>query len=295
MGETKRRTAHMLVEALKLPRQILITILLGNELINVSLSIVSAALISRTFAQGPIVETIISVALVTPMVLLLGEVVPQNLALRFAPLYSQIVILPLKVFSIITYPLRVVLTTVADLFIKLLGGSTTEQPMIMEQEYRHLIDLGKREGVIIEEEREIIHSIFEFTDKVVANIMTPANMIFTLPIDAPYEDILRKIKEARLSRVPFFAGEPNNIIGILHVRDLFAFDRRRRMGGAQDLNSILIKPLFVAPDQKLEELLRDFQQKRVHMAIVKEKEGPIRGVVTMDDVLEELFGEMEEQ
>jgi CBS domain containing-hemolysin-like protein len=285
----------MLVEALKLPRQILITILLGNELINVSLSIVSAALISRTFAKGPIMETIISVAIVTPMVLLLGEVVPKNLALRFAPLYSQIVIVPLRAFSIITYPFRVVLTAVADIFIKLMGGSTTEQPMIMEQEYRHLIDLGKQEGVIIEEEREIIHSIFEFTDKVVANIMTPATMIFALPIDAPYEEVLGKIKEARLSRIPFFAGEPNNIIGVLHVRDLFAFDRRRRMGGEQDLNSILIRPLFVSPNQKLEELLREFQQKRVHMAIVKEKEDPIRGVVTMDDVLEELFGEMEEQ
>jgi len=295
MRETKRKTAHMLVEALKLPRQILITILLGNELVNVSLSIASASLISRTFNKGPLVETILSVLLVTPMVLVLGEIVPKNLALRYAPLYSHFAIGPLRIFSRITYPFRIVLTAVADVFIKLLGGSASDQPMIMEQEYRQLVDLGRREGVIIEEERELIHNIFEFTDKVVSSIMTPATEIFSLPISLEYDDILIRLKKERYSRVPFYEGSPNNIVGILHVRDLFAHDRKRKAGQEEDFGTLLRKPIFVTPNLKLEELLLEFQKKRMHMAIVMKPKGSVDGLVTMDDVLEDLFGEIEEE
>ncbi len=294
MKETKKRPARMLTEALKRPRQILITILLGNELVNVSISIVSAALIAHTLRVGPLAETVVSVGVATPLVLILGEIVPKNLALRFAPSYSQFAIVPLKVFSSLVRPLRYALTSVADWFIRMMGGTVSERPMIMEQEYRHLVDLGRREGVIIEEEREIIHSIFEFSDKVVSSIMTPAERIFMLAVDTPYDEMLTRLKERLYSRVPIFAGTRNNIIGILHLRDLFAFDHRRRAGAEEDIRSILIEALFVEPDEKLENLLHQFQKQRVHMAVVRKDRGPIEGVVTMDDVLEDLFGEIEE-
>lgn len=294
LRESKRTAAQALVTALKKPRDVLITILLGNELVNVSISIVSAALIARVFRQGPIAETAISVALVTPLVLVLGEIVPKNLALRFATYYSQIAILPLRVFSVVTYPVRVVLTKVADFFIRLFGGTGGEQPLVMEQEYRQLVDLGRREGVIIEEERELIHNIFEFSDKVVSSIMTPVDKVFSLPVDLPYEEILERIKNNLYSRIPFYQDTPDNIIGILHVMDLFAFDRKRRAGGEQEIKSLLLTPLSVTRDHRLEDLLREFQKSRMHFAIVQNPAGPVEGIVTMDDVLENLFGEMED-
>ncbi len=293
LSETKRRAAHMLVEALREPRKILITILLGNELINVSISVFSATLIARTFTRGPIVETLLAVAIVTPLVLLLGEIVPKNLALRYASRYSLFAIIPLKIFSTVARPVRAALTAIADVFIRLLGGEITDRPMIMEQEYRHLVDMGQREGAIIEEERELIHNIFEFSDKVVASIMTPVERTFSLPVDIPYEEMLDRLKENRYSRVPFYEGSPNNVVGILHLRDIFAFDHKRQAGGEQDFRSILIEPIFVKPTDRLEELLYNFQKRRVHMAIVKNPDGFVAGVVTMDDVLEDLFGELE--
>lgn len=293
LRESKRLAGRMLAAALDRPRELLITILLGNELSNVSLSIVSAALIARMFAKGAVVEAIISVALVTPLVLILGEIIPKNLALKFAPSYAQTTIIPLKLFSTFVYPVRVVLTAVANLVITLFGGKTPEHPIIMEQEYRKLVDLGRREGVIIEEEREIIHSIFEFSDKVVSSIMTPAEHIFSLSVDAPYERMLDEIKSHRHSRVPFYTGDRNNIVGILHVRDLFAFDRKRSAMGEGNIRTLLRVPLFVSPDHKLEELLKNFQEKRMHMAVVRGSGEIVEGIVTMDDVLEDLFGEIE--
>lgn len=284
----------MIVDALMRPRKILITILLGNEFSNIALSIVGAAAVSHMSSRGPIADMLIAVAIITPLIMILGEIVPKNLAIRFAERFAILVIVPLTLFSRIMSPLRAALTAVADFFISLFGGSATEQPMIMEQEYRQLIDLGRREGVIIEEERKLIHNIFEFSDNVVTTIMTPANRIFSLNIATPYEKILEQLKSEGYSRVPFYETHRENIIGILHVQDLFTFDARRHAASIDSLRELLIPPLFVEPNQKLEDLLRDFRQKRIHMALVKKSGGPIEGLITMHDVLVNLFGEIEE-
>jgi len=122
--------------------------------------------------------------------------------------------------------------------------------------------------------------------------MTPVERTFSLPIDMPYEEMLSRLEKDRFSRVPFYDRSPNNIVGILHLRDIFAFDRERQAGGEQDIRSILIEPIFVKPDDRLEKLLYNFQKRRVHMAIVKNPDGTVAGIVTMDDVLEDLFGEL---
>ena len=108
----------------------------------------------------------------------------------------------------------------------------------------------------------------------------------------PYEEMLKKLRHKPFSRIPFYKDNLDNVVGILHVRDLFGFDHARRSGGEQELSSMLREPLFVRSTLKLEDLLQQFRQRRMHMAIVKD-DGPVLGIVTMDDVLEELFGEME--
>jgi len=292
LKEHKHRRARHIVTALERPRTILITILLGNELVNVAIAIAGTALVTMVFKVGALAETFISIAIVTPMVLVLGEILPKNLALRYASSYAQVAVIPLKFFARAVMPIRIILTKIADFFVKLLGGRVSERPLIMEREYRRLVDIGRREGVLIEEERELIHNVFEFSEKVVSSIMTPANRMITLPMDMPYDEILEKIKHKRFSRIPFYQGSADNIVGILHVRDLFGFDHARRAGGEQELSAMLREPLFVSSNLKLEDLLKQFKQRRMHMAIVKDG-GPVLGIVTMDDVLEDLFGEIE--
>lgn len=286
---------RQVVECLREPRQTLVTILLGNEFVNVSMSIVGAAIISRHCEGSVERQTMIAVAIVTPIVLIFGEIIPKNIALRLSRQLAPVVVVPLRFFYIVVTPLRIVLTWIADGFIRLFGGAPEKaEPMIMEQEFRQLVDLGKAEGVIVEEEQELIHNVFEFTETVVEDIMTPAEQLFSLPVTLSYEELLTRLRQTTFSRIPMVEKDQKNIVGILHVRDLFTFDQQRMTGGQESIRSILHAPLFVEKRERIESLLKKFQESQIHMAIIRER-GTIVGVVTMDDVLGELFGERRER
>lgn len=290
---SKSAAAQKVVLCLRKPRAWLATILLGNELVNVSMSIIGAAIINHYFFYDVKIQTLIAVVIITPIVLVCGEIIPKNAVIRLSSKLAPIMVVPLAFFHSLAKPLRIVLTKIADVFVKLFGGHPEKvRPMIVEEEFRRLVDLGRREGVIVEEERVMIHKVFDFSDKVVSEIMTAGGQIFALPVDLPYEKMLAEIKETMFSRIPLFVGDHDNITGVLHVRDLFAFHRKRQSGGEQDIRPIIREPLFVPSNKRLEDLLHDFQQSGVHMAIVKDS-GKVIGVVTMDDVLEELFGRIE--
>lgn len=286
--------AQKLVENLKHPRKMLVTILLGNEFVNVSISIVGASIISSLLPISVEGQTIAAVIILTPIILVCGEIMPKNIAIRYAPQLAPIVIWPLHLFHRLVRPLQEQLTKIADKMVMLFGGSLERsEPMIMEEEFRRLVDLGRKEGVLVEEEREILHNVFEFTDKVVADIMTPVQRVFALSVDLSYEQAVEEIRSVKYSRVPFYKGTRDSVVGILHMRDLFALHRHRLAGESVTLRDILTPPLFIDTHTPLEALLKEFQRTQMHMAIVKSSDGQLMGVVTMDDALEELFGEME--
>jgi putative hemolysin len=291
--EAKGHFAAKLVECLRMPRHTLVTILLGNELVNISMSIVGAAIVSRTVSLGVHTESIVAVCLITPIILIFGEMLPKNIALRFSAQLAPILAVPIHLFYHAVTPVRRLLSWIADRMVSLVGGESAEGgPMIMEEEFRRLVDLGSKRGVIVEEEREIIHNVFAFTDKTAGDIMTKASELFALPIDLPYEGVMAAIREHPFSRVPFYEGEPANIVGILHVRELFTFHLHRQMQKGGELAALLRRPVFVAGATPLEELLKEFQRTQMHMALVVDARGVLAGVVTMHDVQEELFGEM---
>lgn len=293
---TRRGTSssNLLAKCIEKPRELLVTILLSNEFINVLISIVGASIIDKVLPFSVEVKTIAAVVIITPIVLIFGEITPKNFALHYANVIAPIIIWPLSFIHRAVKPLRVLLTKIADRIVRYFGGDPSFlEPMIMEDEFRRLVDLGKREGVIIEEERELIHNVFEFGDKVAVDIMTPANKLFSLSIDLPYERIIEDIRSVQFSRVPFYQSDPENIIGILHVRDLFALHRKVLAGEKASLRDVLRPPIFIAGNTPLESLLREFQKTRMHMAIVKDDHNQLKGLVAMHDVLEELFGEME--
>ncbi|MFH1831139.1 MAG: hemolysin family protein [Pseudomonadota bacterium] len=294
-SEKGGRSGKKLLALLMKPRDTLVTILLGNELVNVSISIVGAAIISRTIRLGVESQTFLAVAIITPIIMIFCEIVPKNIALRFASPLAKKFVYPIHIFYRLIKPIRIILTAIAGRMLRLFRGTTEEEGlMIMEEEYRRLVDMGRKGGAIEEEEREIIHKVFEFTDKRAGNIMTPVERIFALPIDMPYERLMEEIRSTQFSRVPFYEGSRSNFIGILHVRDLFSFNMRRAAGEDAQLRSLLREPLFVKQNAPLEDVLKEFQKGRMHMALVMDDAGKFMGLVTMDDVLEELFGEIEE-
>ncbi|HQC50765.1 MAG: Hemolysin C [bacterium ADurb.Bin270] len=293
--ESGTRSSKNLIAALKKPRETIVTILLGNEFVNVSISIVAASLINKMFRSSVEIETFVSVLVITPVVLIFGEILPKNISLRHAMSVSQVVIWPLRIFHYAVSPLRVILSSFADFIVNLFGGqSATTSHSFMEADYRRLVDMGQREGAIDSEESEMIHNVFEFTDKVVADILTPADRVFSLPVDVKYESMLEKIRTAQFSRIPFYEGDKSNIVGIFHVRDLMSIHSEKKSGKRTEIKNRLHPALFASSKMPLEDLLREFQRAQLHMAIVKDDSGNIVGLVTMDDLLEELFGEIED-
>ncbi len=288
--------SKQLIQFLSNPRDILVTILFGNEIVNISISILIASLFYHWMGDTSWEKsTFISVSVATLLILICGEIVPKNVAILFAPAMAPVMALLLKPLYWILKPLRALLGGLAEKIIALFGGELKkESPLIVEEEFRYLLELGASTGQLAEEERQLIHKFLEFEEKVVSQIMTPFETTFTLNIHTPYEDLLKQVQETQFSRIPVYEGSAQNMIGVLYVKDLFQFNERHKTDPSLSIREILRQPLFISPNEQLEEILEKFREIKIHMGIVADQNKKPLGIVTMHDVLEELFGKVEE-
>lgn len=292
--ESKVWIVQQVGKLLEYPRDYLPTILLGNEMCNFSISMVAGVLIARLLILPPEQEIIASVVLITPFVLLCGEILPKNFALLVAPHIAPLFVPLIHVLHVFVTPVRRMLTFIADSVVRLFGGSPEQQHLlVLEQEFRQLVDLGTSHGVVGEEEREIIHNVFEFSDKTVRSIMVPKERLFMLHIGMPYERMLEQIQATEFRRIPLYDRDSDDVVGVLHVQSLFSLRHLQQPASLEQIRELLHEPLFVTPDEPLELLLRKIQQMRIHMALVRGQDGEILGAVTLHDVLETIFGEIE--
>ena len=289
LKESKHPKASLIYRLLENPRRLLISILVGNECINITASALAASLFISLFGfQGKW----IAIAVMTPLILLFGEVLPKTIAVSHNEKFSFFVARPLDLFARIILPLRWTIRRVVDGLIFLIGVKRENQENIFyERELKDLVDVGHKEGVLEGEEREMIHNILKFNDTPVFTIMTPYSSMFTLPHDVTIEKAINQLKKHRFSRTPVYKQERNNIIGVLNAKDLLA------MAFTQDsetssIADIIRSPYFVPQDKRIHVVLKEFQEKKVHSALVVNKAQKVVGLVTMEDVLEELFGEI---
>ena len=288
--------AKMLLQFLSKPRDILVTLLFGNELTNIAISVFIAGFIYKIMGpENYETSAFVSVTVGTAIVLIFGEILPKNFAIIHASTLAPFLAYLLKPLYAILKPLRHILVAFSEWIIAKFGGELRrESPLIVEEEFRYLLELGASTGQVAEEEKEMIHKVFEFGEKIVSNIMIPMGLVFCLPVDMPYEELLKQIRETHFSRIPIYEGSSDKIIGLLYVKDLFSFDRRWKKDNNLSIRDILRPPLFVSHKKRLEDLLQEFRQTKIHMAIsVNEKNRPL-GVITIHDALQELFGEVEE-
>ena len=283
------------VEAmLATPRRTLATILIGNEFINVTLGTVTAGIVLALFPGRPW----LNVVLLTPLLILFGEVLPKVLALRNNRRFAATVSGPLALFSRAVAPLRWVLTRLADAALIAIGGTKAPaKAQIREQMLRRLIDQGYEAGSIKSMEQEMLHRVFEFGDHAVSRLMTPRPDVFSLSLTLPWDELLAQVREAGYSRVPVWQGNPENIIGVLLVKNLLPALSRARQDAAfrmtaREFKAGLIKPRFVPTTKRAQEMLQEFRNDRYHMAIVVDEHGSVVGVVTLDDLLAELVGDL---
>jgi CBS domain containing-hemolysin-like protein len=235
-------------------------------------------------------ETIAIVAM-TLAVFVIAEVGPKTFAIQHTDRAALFVARPVFIVGRVLNPLGRALIIVANALISPLPGRTLPRgPFITEGEIRHMANVAEEEDEIEEGERELIHSVFEFGDTVVREVMVPRPDMVTARSDASLDEVLKIIVEAGYSRIPIYEGDHDNIIGVLYAKDLL----KRMHEEVKDakLSSLARAPLFVPEQKKVAELLREMQERRVHMAIVVDEYGGTAGLVTIEDLIEEIVGEI---
>lgn len=276
------------------PRRLLITILIGNTVANVAVSIVSVLLALEIASLYHIEVNIIltlQIILITIIVLLFGELLPKVFASRHPQLAIKFTVIPLYLFSIIIYPVSEIITELIRLTFSKLKIDRAKTA-ITEKEIPDLAELGHERGTLEEEEQEIISSFVEFKSVLVAEVMTPRMDIVGVPFDVDREELIETINSSGHSRFPLFKENLDKITGIVHAKDLLQFLRKQTFKKEETLLEISREVLFVPERKKISEMLQEFQQKKMHIAIVVDEFGGTSGLVTLEDIIEEIIGEI---
>jgi len=284
----------MLASMLSTPRTLLVTVLLGNELTNIGLSIVTASLLSGVLAEqnfGLLEQALLSSALVLPVLLIFGEITPKTLAAYRAEKIARLIARPLRAFGLLTSPIRWALSHFADRIVQLAQGpegSMESEERLAEAEFRTLVDVGAREGVVEAQEQTLIHNVLDFDALTVADVMRKWSEVHAIDERTPVESAIESVRTHLHSRVPVYRDDPRNVTGVLFAKDLLAIHWGVRP--SVTLRRLKRAPLFTLARRPADEMLEEFRVRRTHMAVVVDEYGRAIGLCTMEDLLEELFG-----
>jgi putative hemolysin len=289
LKESRHPRASLLDELLKHPRRLIISLLVGNDIINITMSAVAASLfISVAGIEG----SWLSIAVMTPIIYLFGEVLPKTIAVTHSEAVAALVARPVDFFARLIFPLRWIFKKMVDAILYTLGAAQEKkETLFYEKEFKDLVDTGHREGVLEQEEYAIIHKILKFNDTVVSSIMTPRSKMFILSDDLPLDQAIARVKEQHFSRVPVYSRSKNGFSGILNAKDLIAITAKGNLAGTA-LADIIRPPHCTPSDKRIQVLLKEFQAGKIHLGLVVDAAGQCIGLVTMEDMLEELFGEI---
>ncbi|WP_435319812.1 hemolysin family protein [Haloarchaeobius sp. TZWSO28] len=274
------------------PHRLLVTILVGNNLVNIAMSSIATGLFGLYLGQG---EAVIAATFgITALVLLFGESAPKSYAVENTESWSLRIAKPLKVSEYVLMPLIVLFDYLTRIVNSVTGGrSAIETSYVTRDEIQDMIETGEREGVIEEEEHEMLQRIFRFNNTIAKEVMTPRLDMEAVPKDAPIEEAIEQCIRSGHARIPVYEGSLDNVIGVVHIRDLVR-DLNYGESAPEDITlSDLIHPTLHVPESKnADELMAEMRENRMHMVIVIDEFGTTEGLVTMEDMIEEIVGEI---
>lgn len=282
------RTGARISELLERRGRLITTLLMGNETANVLIAAVGASVIAQ-LAPG---NSWLNIVLLTPAILLLSEITPKVLAVRYNRQWVLAAAWPFYAFYIAVTPIRWVIGGIVNALASVFRVTRQQgEEMLNEAEIRTLINQGAEAGDVHAREREIIEAVFEFDDLTVGRLMTPRPDIFSIPLTITWTDLLKQARDHGFSRVPVYDGDVDDIVGTLLIKDLLRY-RKRPLSTPRQLRSILLPPNFVPASKPADDLLREFMQRKMHQAIVVDEHGTVVGLVSLDDLLSELVGDL---
>lgn len=284
------KKGNMITQLLENPGKLIITIILGNEFVNVSISTISAGLIITLFGQE---VPWINIFIVLPTVLLLGEIVPKTFAINNNKKFASFIASPLTLFNKIITPFRWLIHHISDNIVKIFVREESRGGNILTEDVvKTIIEEGEKEGVLDREEKYYINKIFDFGDTLLRDIMTPRSNLFALSIDMPLHEMIKKIKEKHYSAVPIYKYNIDNIKGVLFATDLIGLSEEEINNSRETLERLMRKPVIIAETTRADQMFKKFQQQKFSKAITIDEYGGVRGMITMEDLLEVIFGDI---
>jgi len=278
----KKRGAKSLLRIKENPHRFLITILVGNNLVNIFAASIATLVFTRMFGSTGVG---IATGIMTFLILVFGEITPKTFATQNAERISLLVARPIEVLSYVLFPV-----------VKILEGLTSflhrfgSKEGLTEEEIRTIVSMGYEEGILKKDIARMMHSLLEFEDIRVEEVMTPKTDMIFVNADSKLKDVIDYIIKSPYSRHPAYSRNKDNIVGILDIDDVVDYIKKKRLG--IKVRDIAREVYFVPETKKINELLTEFQKRKTRMAIVVNEYGSVLGLVTMEDVLEEIVGEI---
>jgi len=285
------RRARVTYELLTQLDRVIGTLLITNNLVNVAISAIISWLFVQAFGseQGITLATLVAATIL----LVVGEVTPKTFAVTHPEVVAFLVAYPLRVLVRILYPVSSFFTAASRWILRFIRVPVKKRlPLVTEEEIKVMIQMGREAGVLAEDELRMLHRIFEFSDSVVREAMVPREQVSGIDLAAQAMDALDILIEEGHARIPVYEASMDNVIGVVYARDLLAMVRHGGLFVLQDL----IRPIRKVPESKrVAELLSEFQRDKVQIAIVTDAAGKTTGLITIEDLLEEIVGEIHEE
>ncbi len=257
----------------------LTTVLIGNNIVNIAASALATSIAIEFFGNYGVA---IATGVMTFLILTFAEILPKTIAVRHAERISIIVSRPIRIMAYIFRPVIVALSAITSVLERFMGMERYKKHVLTEEEMETLLEIGEEEGAIEEDEKEMMEGVLRLDEITVKNVMTPKDKMACLEVNQSVEDAVELIKRTGYSRIPVFERTEDNIVGILYAKDLLI-----NRGEIREL----MKPPYLIPDTKrVDDLLKEFQRGRVHIAIVIDKRGKTAGLVCLEDLLEVIVG-----
>lgn len=292
LKEDNKDGADTLLRLKKKLNNIIATILIGNNIVNIAATAILTQLVSDYYGRNS--STIIATILMTILILIFGEITPKTYAAQQPEKVALKVGRPLEILSFLFKPILVILETITNTAIKMLGGKIINNaPFVTEEEIRSLVDVGEEEGILQLQAKEMINRVFEIDDLEVTDVMVPRIDIIAISEDSTLEKSLELMIKYGHSRIPVYKDSIDNIIGLLYAKDIlpFAYLEKEEIK-KRSINSLIRPGYYVPETKKVNVLLKELQIKKIHMAIVLDEYGGTEGLITIEDILEEIVGDI---
>ena len=291
------RRARMLSLWIDHPERVLSTLLIGNTLVSIGAGALAAGVaadLARTTGWSAASTVAGTTVAATVLVLFFGEILPKTVAKRHPVRIALASIPVVRILCALLWPVSAAVTRATIALMEAFGGKGQATPSVTSEEIEYLIEMGTKEGVLDEVKEELLNSVLEFADRIAKEIMIPRTRMVAIDQDASPDELVRVVTENPYSRMPVYEGSIDNIVGILLVREIIGEVRRGPEQGIA-LERHLKKPFFVPEQMKISRLLKEMQRRRTHLAIVVDEFGGTSGLVTLEDCIEEIVGEIQDE